>query len=55
MDKATVELLARRAGLEKALKQFPEDVRAASEAMKLTLRSASSPKESGDCAITRIP
>ena len=31
MDKATVELLARRAGLEKALAQFPDDVAAAAE------------------------
>jgi hypothetical protein len=29
MDKATIELLARRAGLDKALKEFPEDVAAA--------------------------
>ena len=29
MDKATIELLARRAGLDKALAQFPEDVVAA--------------------------
>jgi len=29
MDKAEVEMLARRAGLEKALAQFPEDVAAA--------------------------
>jgi hypothetical protein len=29
MDKATIELLARRAGLDKALAQFPEDVAAA--------------------------
>jgi hypothetical protein len=31
MDKATIELLARRAGLEKALAEFPEDVAAAAE------------------------
>ena len=31
MDKATVELLARRAGLDKALAEFPEDVSAAAE------------------------
>ena len=31
MDKAIVELLARRAGLDKALAQFPEDVAAAAE------------------------
>jgi len=29
MDKATIELLARRAGLAKALAEFPEDVTAA--------------------------
>ncbi len=29
MDRATIELLARRAGLDKALKEFPEDVTAA--------------------------
>ena len=31
MDKAIMELLARRAGLDKALAQFPEDVAAAAE------------------------
>jgi hypothetical protein len=31
MDKATIELLARRAGLEKALAEFPEDVAAAAK------------------------
>ena len=31
MDKATMELLARRAGLDKALAQFPEDVAAAAK------------------------
>ena len=31
MDKGTLELLARRAGLEKALEQYPEDVAAAAE------------------------
>jgi hypothetical protein len=31
MDKATVELLARHAGLDKALAQFPEDVAAAAK------------------------
>lgn len=29
MDKATIELLARRAGLDKALADFPQDVAAA--------------------------
>lgn len=31
MDRAMVELLARRAGLDKALADFPEDVAAAAE------------------------
>jgi hypothetical protein len=31
MDKAIIELLARRAGLDKALAEFPEDVAAAAE------------------------
>jgi hypothetical protein len=31
MDKATIELLARRAGLDKALKDFPDDVEAAAK------------------------
>ena len=31
MDKAVLELLARRAGLGKALAEFPEDVAAAAE------------------------
>jgi hypothetical protein len=31
MEKAIVELLARRAGLDKALAEFPEDVVAAAE------------------------
>ena len=31
MEKATIELLARRAGLDKALAEFPEDVAAAAE------------------------
>ena len=31
MDKATIELLARRAGLNKALEEFPEDVAAAAK------------------------
>lgn len=31
MDKATMELLARRAGLDKALTEFPEDAAAAAE------------------------
>lgn len=31
MDKAMIELLVRRAGLDKALTEFPEDVAAAAE------------------------
>ena len=31
MDKDIIELLARRAGLDKALAEFPEDVAAAAE------------------------
>ena len=31
MDKATIELLARRAGLAKALAEFPEDVASAAK------------------------
>jgi hypothetical protein len=32
MDKATIELLAKRAGLDKALAEFPDDVTAAATA-----------------------
>ena len=31
MDKATMEMLARRAGLDKALAEFPDDVAAAAK------------------------
>jgi hypothetical protein len=31
MDKAMIELLARRAGLDKALAEFPDDIAAAAE------------------------
>ena len=31
MDKTTIELLARRAGLEKALAEFPDDVASAAD------------------------
>lgn len=31
MDRATIELLARRAGLAKALAEFPDDVEAAAK------------------------
>ena len=44
MEKATIEQLARRAGLDKALAQFPEDVTAAARqasgsAAKMTVPS----------------
>ncbi len=39
MDKATIELLARRAGLDKALAEFPDDVAAAAtQANNVVLR-----------------
>ena len=47
MDKATVELLARRAGLDNALKRFPEDVLAAAEqasAAAAKLRAPADPR-----------
>ena len=47
MDKATVELLAHRAGLAKALAEFPEDVAAAAKQAALAkqpaVKQASSP------------
>ena len=47
MEKAELELLARRAGLEKALAQFPEDVAAAAEqaaSAAARLKAPSDPK-----------
>ena len=44
MDKATVELLARRAGLDKALKRFPEDVLAAASAAVAKLSAPADPR-----------
>ena len=39
MDKSMIELLARRAGLEKALAEFPDDVAAAAtQAANVVLR-----------------
>ena len=44
MDKATIELLARRAGLAKALAEFPDDVAAAAkQAADVMARSSSRP------------
>jgi hypothetical protein len=43
MDKEIVELLARRAGLEKALKEFPEDVAAAAEQASSSVAKMSAP------------
>ena len=39
MDRALIELLARRAGLDKALKEFPEDVTAAAMQAGVVIRS----------------
>ena len=43
MDQATMELLARRAGLEKALAEFPEDVAAAAEQASSTVAKMKAP------------
>jgi hypothetical protein len=45
MDKATIDLLARRAGLEKALAEFPEDVAAAAEQAVGSLARMKAPTE----------
>lgn len=45
MDKATMELLARRAGLDKALAEFPEDVAAAAEAAGNALARMKAPTD----------
>jgi hypothetical protein len=45
MDKATIELLARRAGLEKALAEFPDDVAAAAEQAEGVVARMQAPKE----------
>ena len=45
MNKAMVELLARRAGLEKALKEFPEDVAAAAEQASGSVAKMSAPTD----------
>ena len=45
MDKATVELLACRAGLEKALAEFPEDVAAAAKQASDAVARMKAPSE----------
>ena len=45
MDKATIELLARRAGLDKALAEFPEDVAAAAEQASSSVAGMKAPTE----------
>ena len=45
MDKATVELLARRAGLDKALAEFPDDVAAAAEQASAVVARMQAPSE----------
>ena len=45
MDKATMELLARRAGLDKALAEFPDDVAAAAEQAENALARMKAPTD----------
>ena len=45
MDKATMELLARRAGLDKALAEFPEDVAAAAAQAEGSIARMKAPTE----------
>ena len=45
MDKTTVELLARRAGLDKALAEFPDDVAAAAEQAESALARMKAPTD----------
>jgi hypothetical protein len=45
MDKAMMELLARRAGLDKALAEFPEDVAAAAEQASVSLAKLKAPAD----------
>jgi hypothetical protein len=45
MDKTTIELLARRAGLEMALAEFPEDVAAAAEQASRSVRRLEAPTD----------
>jgi hypothetical protein len=45
MDQATIELLARRAGLDKALKEFPEDVTAAATQASGSIERVKAPSD----------
>jgi hypothetical protein len=45
MDKAIVELLARRAGLDKAIEEFPEDVTAAAEQAEGAVKAMQAPTD----------
>jgi hypothetical protein len=45
MDKAMMELLARRAGLDKALAEFPDDVAAAAEQASNAVARIKAPSE----------
>jgi hypothetical protein len=45
MDKATLEMLVRRAGLERALTEFPEDVAAAAEQASNALARMKAPTD----------
>ena len=45
MDQATIELLARRAGLDKALTEFPEDVTAAAQQASASVADMKGPTD----------
>jgi hypothetical protein len=45
MDRAVVELLARRAGLDKALAEFPEDVITAAEQTSGSIEKMKAPTD----------
>ena len=45
MDNATIEVLARRAGLDKALKEFPEDVTAAAKQAGAAMADMNAPTD----------
>jgi len=45
MDKAEIEMLARRAGLDKALAEFPDDVAAAAEQARAAIGRMKAPSD----------
>ena len=45
MDQTTIELLARRAGLDKALTEFPEDVTAAAQQASASVADMKGPTD----------